>query len=84
VYRFVKERLDETFWHHAGHGIGHHGHEAPRLIPGSDDVFEEGDVFTIEPGIYHDALQGGIRIEDNYRVHPAGVENLFDYPLGLV
>ena len=84
VYRFVKERLDETFWHHAGHGIGHHGHEAPRLIPGSNDVFEEGDVFTIEPGIYHDALQGGIRIEDNYLVHPDGVENLFDYPLGLV
>jgi Xaa-Pro aminopeptidase len=84
VYRFVQERLDETFWHHAGHGIGHHGHEAPRLIPESDDVFEEGDVFTIEPGIYHDALQGGIRIEDNYLVHADGVENLFDYPLGLV
>jgi Xaa-Pro aminopeptidase len=83
VYRVVKERLGESFWHHAGHGIGHHGHESPRLIPGSDDVFEEGDVFTIEPGIYLDELQGGIRLEDNYLVHADGVENLFEYSLDL-
>jgi Xaa-Pro aminopeptidase len=62
VYLFVKERLGDSSWHHAGHGIGHHGHEAPRLIPGSDHIFEEGDVFTIEPGIYLDTLQGGIRM----------------------
>lgn len=83
VYGFVKERLGESFWHHAGHGIGHHGHERPRLIPGSIEVFEEGDVFTIEPGVYLDALQGGLRLEDNYVVHADGVENLFDYPLDL-
>ena len=48
VYAFVKSALDEdpvsegSFWHHAGHGIGIHGHEAPRIIPGSRDVFEVG------------------------------------------
>ena len=62
---------ENSFWHHAGHGIGHHGHEAPRIIPGSDDVFEVGDVITLEPGIYTEALHGGIRLEDNYVVRAA-------------
>jgi Xaa-Pro aminopeptidase len=89
VYAFVKSALDEdpvsegSFWHHAGHGIGIHGHEAPRIIPGSRDVFEVGDVFTLEPGIYSTALQGGIRLEDNYLVTKTGIENLFNYPLDL-
>jgi Xaa-Pro aminopeptidase len=65
VYHAVKDFLDsheitaKSFWHHAGHGIGHDGHEAPRMIPGANDVFEAGDVITIEPGIYSPALQGG-------------------------
>ncbi len=74
VYAEVKDYLDSqlfaeaSFWHHGGHGIGHHGHEAPRIIPGSEEVFEVGDVITLEPGIYTEALHGGIRLEDNYVV----------------
>jgi Xaa-Pro aminopeptidase len=89
VYGEIKSFLDsqeiteKTFWHHAGHGIGHRGHEAPRIIPGSDDVFEVGDVFTLEPGIYSPALQGGIRLEDNYVLRANGIEDLFDYPWEL-
>ncbi len=89
VYLKVKEHLDsselseKSFWHHAGHGIGHDGHEAPRIIPGSDDIFEVGDVLTIEPGVYAQSLQGGIRLEDNYVVRENGLENLFDFPLDL-
>jgi len=86
VYHVVKDFLDAheiteaSFWHHLGHGIGHHGHESPRIIPGSDDVFEVGDVITIEPGVYTEKLQGGIRLEDNYVIHENGIENLFDFP----
>lgn len=88
VYREVKRFLDskdpaKSFWHHLGHGIGHHGHEAPRIIPGSEDVFEAGDVVTLEPGLYGEALQGGIRLEDNYVVGEDGLENLFDFPMEL-
>jgi Xaa-Pro dipeptidase len=89
VYSHVKEFLDsqplseKSFWHHAGHGLGHRGHEAPRLIPGTDDIFEEGDVFTLEPGIYTKALQGGIRLEDNYVLRAGGPEDLFSFPWSL-
>jgi Xaa-Pro aminopeptidase len=89
VYAEVKGFLDTkpvsegSFRHHLGHGIGHHGHEAPRIIPGSEDVFEVGDVITLEPGIYTTALHGGIRLEDNYVVREGGLENLFDYPREL-
>lgn len=89
VYQEIKDFLDsheitgKSFWHHAGHGIGHRGHEAPRMIPGSADVFEEGDVITLEPGVYSKALQGGIRLEDNYVVRRGGLENLFDFPMEL-
>ena len=83
VYNEIKAVLDSSFWHHAGHGIGHSGHEAPRIIPGTDDIFEAGDVITLEPGIYSKELHGGIRIEDNYIVHETGLENLFLYPKGV-
>ena len=89
VYAQIKESLDshelteKSFWHHAGHGIGHNAHEAPRIIPGTDDIFEVGDVFTLEPGVYTTRLQGGIRLEDNYVLRENGLENLFNYPLGL-
>ncbi len=89
VYAEVKEFLDsqnlteKSFWHHAGHGIGHNSHEAPRIIPGTDDIFEVGDVLTLEPGVYSMKLQGGIRLEDNYVLREDGLENLFDFPLGL-
>ena len=83
VYFAVKEYLDsepiteQSFWHHLGHGIGFHGHEAPRIIPASDEIFEIGDVFTLEPGVYTRRLQGGIRLEDNYLITGHGLENLF-------
>jgi len=89
VYAEVKAFLDSrpesesSLWHHVGHGIGHHGHEAPRIIPGSEDTFEVGDVFTLEPGIYRPALGGGIRLEDNYVLREDGIENLFDFEMEL-
>jgi Xaa-Pro aminopeptidase len=89
IYRAIKQFLDDvdttekSFWHHAGHGIGLHGQEAPRIIQYTDDVLEPGDVFTLEPGIYTTANQGGIRLENNYLVTEEGIVKLFDYPLSL-
>ena len=73
-----------TFGHHLGHGIGLRPHERPRLNPHYDDHFEAGDVITTEPGIYGDALRGGIRLEHNWRVTDTGVDLLTPFPIDLV
>ncbi len=49
--------------HGVGHGLGRYEHNLPFLNPTSRDVLKEGQVVTMEPGIY---LEGkfGVRIED--------------------
>lgn len=51
------------FGHGTGHGVGVEIHEQPCFNPHSNAVFSQGDVVTVEPGIY---LPGkfGVRIED--------------------
>jgi Xaa-Pro dipeptidase len=84
----VQAHLDDFmpggFDHHLGHGIGLFPHEAPHLNPFWDDVFEEGDVFTAEPGLYAPELRAGIRLENDYLVTADGVECLSNFPLELV
>jgi Xaa-Pro aminopeptidase len=73
----------EQFGHGLGHGVGLEIHEAPRLGPRSDDTLLEGDVVTVEPGIY---LSGrhGVRIEDLVVVSADGISrNLSSHPKGL-
>jgi Xaa-Pro aminopeptidase len=79
--------LDEApigkFDHHLGHGIGLFPHEAPHLNPNWDDVFQVGEVFAVEPGLYAPELNVGLRLENNYLVTDDGVELLTDFPLDL-
>ncbi|MFN0196658.1 MAG: M24 family metallopeptidase [Planctomycetaceae bacterium] len=82
-----KEMLDAylpgAFFHHLGHGVGIFPHEAPHLNSAWDDHFEEGDVFTAEPGLYTVELRGGIRLEHMYRVTATGIERLIRTPLEM-
>lgn len=87
IDRTVRDELDGyrgwKFFHHLGHGTGLSPHEAPRLNPDYDDVFEVGDVFTVEPGLYGPELNAGIRIEEIYAVTESGVRQLTRCPTAL-
>ncbi len=66
---------ENHFLHSLGHGLGVDIHEAPNVSEGSDFVLEEGNVITIEPGLYIEEL-GGCRIEDTVAVNSSGAEVL--------
>ena len=59
----IKAGYGDNFGHGLGHGLGLAIHEAPRLGPGAETVLTDGNVITIEPGIYLPGW-GGVRIED--------------------
>jgi len=72
----------DRFGHGLGHGVGLEVHEAPRLSRKSDQTLEQGDVVTVEPGVY---LPGrfGIRIEDLVTVTEDGCRNFSSVPNDL-
>lgn len=74
----------DTFRHISGHGLGITPHEAPWLIAQSTDVIREGDIITLEPGLYAEPLVGGARTEDSYIVTGDGLRNLCRFPRDLV
>jgi Xaa-Pro aminopeptidase len=88
LFDMAQKELDKNlpwfFNHHLGHGVGLAAHEGPHLNPNWDEHFVEGDYFTVEPGLYHDELRQGIRLEQNYLATATGVELMTPWPLGLV
>ena len=60
------KKFKEGFIHSIGHGIGLSLHEAPSMAS-EHTIIQENMVFTIEPGLYYQAL-GGARTEDVVRV----------------
>ncbi|QDU81118.1 putative peptidase [Polystyrenella longa] len=82
AYNSLNDYRGWSFPHHLGHGLGLSPHEAPHLNPEWDDYFEVGDLFTVEPGLYHDELKGGLRIEEVYYLGESGLEKITTIPTG--
>ncbi len=72
----------DFFGHGTGHGVGVEIHERPNLSPLSRETLAEGDVVTVEPGIY---LPGrfGVRIEDMVQITADGYSNFTRAPKEL-
>jgi Xaa-Pro aminopeptidase len=68
----------QGFIHSTGHGLGLEIHEPPR-VSFTDTILEEGNVITVEPGLYYEKL-GGVRIEDVVVVKRDGCTTLTRYP----
>lgn len=88
LYNLAQKRMDVIepggMFHHLGHGIGLSPHEPPYLNPAwPNSVLEEGNVITIEPGVYSDKLRSGVRVEDDMIVTADGVETLTHAPYDL-
>ncbi|MCL2513556.1 MAG: aminopeptidase P family protein [Oscillospiraceae bacterium] len=75
----------ENFGHGTGHGVGLEVHESPTVSSKSEEteILEEGNVITVEPGIY---LPGkfGVRIEDMAVIKDDGYLNLTEADKSLI
>ncbi|MDA5093158.1 Xaa-Pro peptidase family protein [Aliiroseovarius sp. KMU-50] len=67
----------ETLAARVGHGLGLDLHEKPDIVSNSDVVLEEGNVFSIEPGIYL-LGQFGVRLEEIVILRKNGPEVFSD------
>jgi Xaa-Pro aminopeptidase len=73
--------LPAALTHGTGHGVGLEVHEPPLLDYKAPELLD-GDVVTIEPGLYRPNF-GGLRLEDMVILRPDGCENLNRLPEGL-
>jgi len=60
--------------HGVGHGVGLEIHEEPGVRGPNHDPLLEGDVITVEPGLYLMGF-GGVRVEDTGMVTAGGFDN---------
>lgn len=73
----------DKFGHGLGHSVGIEIHESPSFAPKCNEKVRNGNVITVEPGIYIDGF-GGVRIEDLIAVHDGTVTNLTHSPKELI
>ena len=61
------------YMHSLGHGVGIDIHERPSISHlARKDIFEIGNVFSIEPGLYYPDQGFGVRVEDLFVIDETG------------
>jgi Xaa-Pro aminopeptidase len=75
--------LGDKFGHSLGHGVGIEVHELPTLSSRSEGALVEGNVVTVEPGVYIEG-EFGVRIEDLVVVADDGPRVLTPFTKELV
>ena len=83
----LKKRPMEGFFHGVGHGVGIDIHEPPSIGRVSR-ILREGNVVTVETGLYYQRLRGhipvgGIRIEDMILITKNGCRNFTKFPKNI-
>lgn len=82
VWEGFEGRRDGPLLVHAtGHGLGLSVHEEPNLRSVDQELWE-GDVITIEPGLYEEGY-GGVRVENAVLVTADGGRDLDSLPMSL-
>lgn len=71
-------KYSEGFVHGVGHGVSDILHDLPRIGRDTDDILKEGDIITIEPGLYYKDI-GGIRIEDLFLITSYGFKRITNF-----
>lgn len=73
----------DQFTHRLGHFIGREVHEKGDVSKANTDTIIDGNIFSIEPGIY---LTGNtaVRIEDLVIAHDDGTENLNHFTKDMI
>jgi len=79
---YEEHRIEETWRHHTGHGIGYGMHESPFFDIGDETTIVPGMVLTVEPGLYIPGF-AGFRHSDTILVTEDGIDVLTDYPRDL-
>lgn len=79
---FRSAGVEHEFVHGTGHGVGTVIHEQPILNRSCEAELMEGEVVTVEPGLYREGV-GGVRIEDLVVVTAQGCRILTKTPKEL-
>jgi Xaa-Pro aminopeptidase len=83
LYAITVEMLAAKGWrpyfpHHISHGLGLGG-DLPRVAADAEDILQEGDALSCEPGVYIPGV-GGARFENMLYIGAAGAEELTHSP----